>query len=764
MRFTKFKVFFLISFCFSLSSIAQYIQVNDTYTVQNLIQNVLINSPCANASNFTSSGDTFSPGEQSFGYFNAGTSGFPFADGIVMSTSRAKRTEGPNDNLIDEGLTSWLGDSDLEQALNITGTYNATVLEFDFTPLTSKISFDYIFASEEYQGTAPCRYSDGFAFLLKEANTTNTYRNLAIIPNTTTPVLVTTVHPNIPGRCPAINETYFGGYNGSSAPINFNGQTAVLTAQSAVIPGRTYHIKLVIADHENIRYDSAIFLAGGSFDVGTDLGSSQLVATNNPVCNGKTFQIVTSEPGTNSYKWFKDSAEILGQTNPNLIVSSPGVYSVEITLGATTCVASGEITIEYTSSPSLSNTTIVQCDEDQNGQSLYNLTKLDSIITNNDPSLGPVKYYENLSDAQLGNATNAILTAGYYLSTPKTIYASVQNSFGCIGVATILLQISNNPLPNTVDFESCDLDGTIDGFYAFQLSAIDASILTGLPSGLVVNYYPTINDALLQTNILGATYTNQTRNLTRIYAKILNGSDCYGIQAVDLYVNTNTPANFEDKQVYLCDSTPLPLSVATTFYSYNWSNGDNDYMTEITTPGDYTVTVTNRDGCEATKKFIAIASGAPTIVSVNVDDFQGNSNSVTVNANGLGTWEYSLDGINYQNSPYFSHVLPGEYVVHVKDQNFCGEDTYSIFVLNYPAYFTPNDDTYNDVWKIENLDFYPSAVTRIYDRYGKLLKQIATKNGWDGTYLGIQLPSDDYWFVLDLGNGRTIKGHFSLKR
>jgi gliding motility-associated-like protein len=764
MKFLRHHLFVLVFFCLTGNCFGQYIQVDDTYSVQQLIENVLINSPCANASNFTVSGDPFSGGEQSFGYFNAGTSGFPFSEGIVLSTSRAKRTEGPNNNLIDEGLTSWLGDSDLEDALNISGTFNATVMEFDFTPLTSKISFDYIFASEEYQGTAPCQYSDGFAFLLKEAGTTNPYKNLALIPNTTTPVLVTTVHPNIPGRCPAINENYFGGYNGSNAAINFNGQTTVLTAKSDVIPGRIYHIKLVIADHENIRYDSAIFLGGGSFDVGTDLGQDQLISTNNPVCANQTFNIQTYEIGSNSYKWFKDNVEIPLETNSNLIVSTPGTYSIEITLGGTTCIAKGKIVIEYAPAPTLTTINVEQCDEDLDGSTLFNLTKLDTTITNNDPNFGPVTYFENLLDAQNQVFTNAILNPNSYSSSTKTIYATVTNNFGCLTVATISLQVSSNAFPNIVDFETCDLDNVIDGFYAFQLSDIDTQVLNGLPAGLVVTYYPTYNDALLQTNILPSIYTNETQFISRIYAKILDGTSCYGIQPVDLYVNSNLPPNFEDQEVYLCDNVPLAVSIATNFFSYNWSNGDNDFSTQLNAPGDYTVTVTNSDGCEATKKFIAIASGAPTITSVDINDFQGDSNSVTIYVTGLGTWEYSLDGISYQDSTVFNNVLPGEYQVHVRDQFLCGDDTFDIFVLNYPSFFTPNDDTYNDVWTIENIEFYSNAVIQIFDRFGKFLKQIAPQNGWDGTFMGKKLPSDDYWFVMQLNNGRTIKGHFSLKR
>src|SRR5690606_21243318 len=124
---------------------------------------------------------------------------------------------------------------------------------------------------------------DAFAFLLRPA-TGGAWQNLAVLPNSNVPVMVTSVHPTIPGSngCAAQNEQYFGGFNGFEHPTNFNGQTVVLTAKATVMPGVTYHIKLVIADEENIRYDSAIFLAGGSFSVGTDIGPDRLIATQTP--------------------------------------------------------------------------------------------------------------------------------------------------------------------------------------------------------------------------------------------------------------------------------------------------------------------------------------------------------------------------------------------------------------------------------------------------------------------------------------------------
>ncbi|MFT3795688.1 choice-of-anchor L domain-containing protein [Flavobacterium sp.] len=744
---------------------AQNIQVDDTYTAQQLVQNVLVNSPCANVSNITVSGDTFSAGQQSYGYFNSGTSGFDFADGVILSTARAKRAEGPNNNLIDEGSNAWLGDADLEQALGITNTYNATVLEFDFTPLTSQISFDYIFSSEEYHGTATCTYSDGFAFLLKVAGSPAPYQNLALIPNTNTPVLVTSVHPDIPGGCPAQNEQYFGSFNGPSHPTNFNGQTVPLTAKATVIPGTTYHIKLVIADHENIRYDSAIFLAGGSFKVGTDLGADQLIATQNPVCDGKTYTLDATEAGSNTYKWFKDTALIPGATNPTYAVSAPGVYSVEVTLGSTTCVATGEVTIEYTPLPNLTNTVLVQCDENSDNIASFNLTKADDIIRNGDTTLSPVVYYETWANAD--SETAPITPATNYPSSPKTIYARSSNAYGCYNIATVQLQISNNAVANFPMLETCDLDPdpVQDGFYHFTLSDADPQVLDGLPAGLIVEYYESAEDALLHPeNVLPNIYYNTVQNDQIIFAKILNGPDCYDILSVELVVNTLAPPDFEDEHISICDGNTVTLSVNDIYVTYDWSNGDTDHTTQVSTAGTYTITVTE-NGCSATKTFIITSPDAPVITSVTIHDMTPDQNTVLINFSGNGNYEFSLDGTNFQDSPFFANVEAGEYVVVVRDKFGCGSTFEKITVLNYPKYFTPNNDGFNDYWSIPSLKTQPNATVNIFDRFGKLITQFnGASKGWDGKLNAKDLPSSDYWFVITLENGKVIKGHFSLKR
>ena len=537
-----------------------------------------------------------------------------------------------------------------------------------------------------------------------------------------------------------------------------------MTAKSGVTPGTTYHIKLVIADETNPQYDSAIFLGGGSFKVGVDLGVNHLVATNNPICVGETYQLNATQAGTNTYKWYKNGLLIPGETNPTYTVTSSGTYGVKVTLGSTSCDADGEVTIEYSPLPTLNNEVLVQCDDNNDGVTLFNLTKLDSLIKNGDTTLGSVTYYENLANAQ--TQTSPILNpASYQNTTTNHLIARVANTFGCVNYAMVTLIISNNTIANP-NYATCDLDTVQDGLITFDLNTmLTPQLLTGLPTGLVVSYYNSLTDALLEQNVLANNFTN-TSNPQTIYARIINGSDCYALTPVVLTVNAFNPPNFQDENSYICDGNPITLEVANTFNSYLWSNGATTNQITVSTGGNYFVTVTNANNCATKKNFNVLPSGIATITGVDVNDFEGNENSILVHYTGIGNYVFSIDGINFQESPLFTNVPIGSYTITVRDKNGCG-DTFSqlIYVLDYPRFFTPNGDGINDYWRISNLENQPNVKINIYDRFGKLLKQFSsTGTGWDGTYNGTMLPADDYWFYFVLENNRTIKGHFCLKR
>ncbi|MFC4817149.1 T9SS type B sorting domain-containing protein [Flavobacterium sp. GCM10023249] len=757
----NFALLFLFSCTCSLYS--QYIQVDDTFTAQQLVTNFFANNTnCGQAINVSVSGGNFS-GAQSFGSFSQGTSTFPFANGIVLSTGRASSTVGPNTGNSSETISTWLGDPDLEQALSLGSTFNATVLEFDFIPNTNSISFDYIFSSEQYLSNPSqnqCGFTDGFAFLIKPIG--GTYQNIALVPGTNIPVSVNTIR-GTGTVCPPSNEIYFDAFNGPNHPTTFNGQTKVLKAQANVIAGNSYHIKLVIADQGNGLYDSAIFLGGGTFQSETDLGPDRLVATNNSYCAGDSVVLDGTQSGTNNtYRWYKDNVftgittptyNVIDNSNQNIVE-----YKVEVLINGT-CLSTGDVRLQFAPLPSLSNQTLVQCDSDNNGSAIFNLTKLDNLIRNNDPNLGAVTYTESIGGNPIQNPTS-------YTSTPKTIYANVTNTYGCTAVAQVTLSIENNTV-SSVTYSKCDEDGTKNGITTFDLNTeITPLVTNGLPSGIVVEYYSSASNAENQTNPLANNYTNTNANNQTLYARLVNGPDCYDIVQIQLNVNYNTPNNFGDENSYLCPNETVTLSVSSTFNSYNWSNGDTDFETQITTSGTYTVEVTDTNGCKATKTFNIIPSAPASNIAAIIRDFsENNSITITYTDNG-GDYEFSIDGVTFQDSPTFNNLEAGEYTIYVRDKNGCQPTpSTTIYILDFPKYFTPNNDGYNDTWKIANLELNGLSYISIFDRYGKLIKQMdSNSSGWNGTYNGKSLPADDYWFVLTLYNGKTLKSHFSLKR
>jgi gliding motility-associated-like protein len=166
-----------------------------------------------------------------------------------------------------------------------------------------------------------------------------------------------------------------------------------------------------------------------------------------------------------------------------------------------------------------------------------------------------------------------------------------------------------------------------------------------------------------------------------------------------------------------------------------------------------------------------IISESPAISEVITDDLQRN-NSVEIVTEREGNYEFQLDSGPFQNSGIFSNVAPGMHTVTVNDLKGCGMVTESITVVGFPKYFTPNGDGVNDQWHIKGVSMLSNAVVHVYDRYGKLLKQLeADHPGWDGTFNGRLLPSSDYWFKLtytdrrgQVVEARYLDNHFALKR
>jgi len=180
-------------------SYAQQVSIDTSASIEDLIQNNLIQG-CVEVSDISSPVNGSVSGLNSFGYFERGNSNFPFENGIILSTGNANSAGNEEiTSVLNEGNDTWGTDADLDSALGISGTLNATSIEFNFVSISNQIQFNYILASEEYFANFPCEYSDGFAFLIREAGSNDPFTNIALVPGTNIPVNTTTIHDEIVG-------------------------------------------------------------------------------------------------------------------------------------------------------------------------------------------------------------------------------------------------------------------------------------------------------------------------------------------------------------------------------------------------------------------------------------------------------------------------------------------------------------------------------------------------------------------------------------
>jgi len=701
------KSLFLISFLATFVSRSQNVQVDaQLYSPQQLIEDILIGSDCIYDVVVTNVvGGNFNGTDESFGYFDASGSNFPLANGIVLSTGRLQNVEGPNDSLSDDDAPDWVGDDDLERILNESQTLNATILEFDFTSAeASQISFRFLFASEEYQegNNNTCQFSDLFGFLIRQADEQD-YDNIALVPDTTTRIKVTTVHSGIPGSggCAPINEDYFESWNGTDAPINFNGQTKVLRAVADIIPNVRYHVKLVIADHINYRYDSAVFLEAGSFRLSADLGPNRLNANNNALCENETLTLTSSIPGTGNgtYTWFRDGVELTGESNPTLDVSTPGTYNLELYNGSN-CTFFGEVVIEYSSNPIVTNTTLINCDIDLDGFSTYDLYDATNTITSGDSLLNVVDFYEVFVDANQNN--NPIPNPNSYNNTSilQTVYARVENNIpngetlfvqilnnaNCYAYSTIDLVV--NPTPQLEPDEN--LNYCLNSFPSSIL--LDAGVTNGNSNNFSYEWFRNgtnlnINNSQISVNDVGNYMVTVTHPLG------CSNSRSISVDASNEAIITNIIVQEAS------NNNSITIEV-TGEGDYEYALDNGVYQSSNTfyflSPGFYSVYVRDKNGCGIVIEETAIL-GFPKFFTPNGD---GNND----------TW----------------HIIGVDSII---------DQVEAVYIYN----------RYGKLLKVLN----------------------GNPTGWDGTFIGAKMPSSDYWYVADIKRGNEtfqLTGHFTLKR
>lgn len=356
------------------------------------------------------------------------------------------------------------------------------------------------------------------------------------------------------------------------------------------------------------------------------------------------------------------------------------------------------------------------------------------------------------------------------LNNGASLQLRVRRGTSCVSYSQSAYINSNyRPLPIVTNFSTLICDNTNNGNESVNLSLYNGTFITN-PSNYTFRYFNTLNGAqnqLSSDDISNySTYNLNVVNKT-IYVLVKDTYGCSSIAVLDLTLIPTPVITIEDLY-YLCKNNTITVTENAVFDSYLWSNGSTTSSTVISQPGNYSLTVTQINGsviCSTTKTFNVVLSNPATITGFETLDWTTDANIITVNVTGLGNYEYSLDGINYQDNNTFYDLETGNHLVYVRDKNGCGVIAADVFLLIHPRFFTPNGDGYNDFWRVKFSEKEPDYTVKIFNRFGKLLKQLGhNSEGWDGTYLGVPVPSDDYWFLVTRKNGKEHRGHFTLKR
>ncbi len=421
------------------------------------------------------------------------------------------------------------------------------------------------------------------------------------------------------------------------------------------------------------------------------------------------------------------------------------------------------------------------CDDDDDGLFVFDTTRAYQELT---------KGQTNIQVSYFDTNYNLLFTGAFpnsYQSGSQKIIARVENdpsinTPSCYEETEIEFIVDDTPnfYPIPIQELCDDADGVIDGMATFDTEFIEKDILNG-QTDVAVYYFDDQGNAL--PSPLPSLFSTSSTSIRVELVSTINTS-CVGVGSVDFNVLENPSFDLAQQGVLCLDETVLELEVKNPSenYSYVWEHIDeNNARTSVGTSsqitidvgGTYTVTATTIGdiGCSTTKSIEVITSEFAKFDTndIIISGFSSQENTVEIIIDnlGVGDYEYALDDSSFQDNPYFDLVRPGMRTVKVRDKNGCGVSSAQVGVVGYYKYFSPNNDGINDTWQILGLKttFNSNSLVYIYDRYGRFLYQLSNADDfWDGTYQGQPLPADDYWFRLELEDGRIYSGHFSLMR
>ncbi|UOU99077.1 gliding motility-associated C-terminal domain-containing protein [Chryseobacterium daecheongense] len=429
---------------------------------------------------------------------------------------------------------------------------------------------------------------------------------------------------------------------------------------------------------------------------------------------------------------------VLGNPTPianptNFQYNTNTTISVRIKDNSSLLCDNADGTIVLSLSPFAANdVTLTACNNNNIGTATYNLT---SAVVTGVPGVTK-KYYKTLADLNAG--TNEILNPASYTSAPGTVYVKVTTPQGCTGNATITLAFYPSIVVTEATLRSCFIE-TNPTTALFNLTTANVTA----QAGVIKKYYPTLADAVGGTNeiINSSVYVSTS---TAVYVRVIDANGCYMIAKINLIVLPPVFSSvLKDKTICIDDKTTLDAGPG--FDGYEWSTGATTQSISDIPVGLYWVKL-KTGTCITTQMVKVSPSDQPVISSIDVVN-----SSITVNVKG-GTpaYQYSLDGISWQDSNVFNGLSRGDHRVYVKDSYDCEPIDITITVPNLINAITPNGDNVNDFIDYSALAYKKNLVFVVYDRYGnKLYEADKIRNfKWDGTAFGKKILTGTYWYTI----------------
>ena len=497
----------------------------------------------------------------------------------------------------------------------------------------------------------------------------------------------------------------------------------------------------------------------------------------NTCLGDSTHFFITSEEPYDSVVWDFGDGQTSTLEEPTYTYNAPGIYTVSLTMSL-----SG---VEYdplvkqliiTEPPQVINGIydLIQCDSfdgnPNDGIATFNLEQANAPVSLNASEAIQVYYYQNDTDAQNDSLNINSISNIYRNQTQNEMLTAkvFKANTDCYNLATIRLITTQSVDIGIQEVSACDFDGDSIAEFDLESEKVNIATILNLPSNVFISFYENEADAAIGNNPLPAIYLSTNKTL---FIRAESDNACYGNGVLDLKVKT-FPQLF-DQEIRVCQAD-FPISINSGIsesqsneYKYIWNTSETTNEIIVAYAGLYEVKVYDDVlNCETLVVVNVKQNEIPDIQDILID---GHSIQVIINSDEV--FLFALDDVNgtYQESNIFYNINEGLHEVYIKDILSCEVQSRSFYIFGFPKYFTPNNDGIHDTWNVYGLDpskFESEILSiHIYDRYGKLLKSFnpLLSSGWDGTFNGKLLTSDDYWYYLKLPNGEVYRGHFALK-